>query len=222
MSEVSKWKLRYTEALDEEVRRLLAKLVAVYYRFLDRPGVEIRTVFAPDDLVVNGRASPGKTVLASTREHELHGIGAWLYFSWEWWSQATTEQREALLDHLLAHLWYDTEHERLCLLRPDLQEFAAVWQRRGDWNDRLKRASRILQGKLPGLEAESETPPQDREIPAAPGVPPGPVVQRVVCDLCPRPGDGVESVTIMGGGHEVTLTAETRRKIDRMLAWEQR
>jgi hypothetical protein len=153
---MSDWKLKYADELDGNLAVLLARVMRSCHPLLDRPSLDIRTVFVPVDLVVNGRPSPGKVLLASPREHELQGVDAWLYISWGWWQPATPDQREALLDHLLAHLWYDDDHKRLCLLRPDLQEFAAVWQRRGDWNDRLERARRVLQGQLPGLDGSGE------------------------------------------------------------------
>jgi hypothetical protein len=49
-----------------------------------------------------------------------------------------TKDRDALLDHLLSHLDRDDDGD-LCVVRPDVAEFAAVIARRGAWNADLLR-----------------------------------------------------------------------------------
>lgn len=80
----------------------------------------------------------------------------------EVWVAITDEQREALLDHELAHCgveYDDHDNKKLVMYAHDLEEFNEIVERHGAWKGDVKRFGEKLQArqmKLPEEEPEKE------------------------------------------------------------------
>lgn len=67
------------------------------------------------------------------------------------------ERREAFLDHVLGHFWYDYEKGAWSVEGPEFGEFAEVLKRRGFWrpDHRLRRFARTMSEQLSLLDDEA-------------------------------------------------------------------
>jgi len=76
------------------------------------------------------------------------------------WTGATIEFKEALVDHELSHCWYDSETDRYSMIDHDIAEFTAIVKRHGAWKSDLDQFFKAAkQTKLTFSEAvEPETP----------------------------------------------------------------
>ena len=134
-----------------------------------------------------------------------------------WWDDADVQQRLALVDHLLCHCGWSVAKEKTLLEKHDFEGFRDEVERHGAWSPQLTEVERQLNLFVPGIGSIDGMDEADVDE----------AVERVVGDqflrhaqaLCPKPGSGVESVTISSGGRPgVTLTAEDGKKIAAMRA----
>ena len=119
-------------------------------------GIPITYVFRDKHAKTNGKPVMGKA-------RKVSGLNAWLanddgddFFAIEiaedLWQYLTDDQKVALVDHELSHLWVDTKDgvEVLSVLPHDLEEFRGVVERHGLWQPDLEAfaASMARAGQL--------------------------------------------------------------------------
>jgi hypothetical protein len=70
-----------------------------------------------------------------------------------YWNGATVEQRNALVDHELCHVQLTDGDHLVYFIGHDIEEFADVVKRHGEWNSDIRRMKDVFEQKyLPGLE----------------------------------------------------------------------
>jgi hypothetical protein len=168
---------------------------------------------------VDGHLQLGKLKRASDLDRELAAYDFVVMLNAEFWQDAAVSdaQRRALLDHELCHGAVkvdgdgepvrDTKDRVVYRTRKhDVEEFSEIVERHGLYKRDLERFASALrrskQGTLPlGPDAVDK-------------VAHDPAVQDALRRIAPKPGSGVESVTISSGGESVTLTQEDRQRMD--------
>jgi len=106
--------------------------------------------------------------------------------NWTTWGALEVPQRIALIDHELCHAGVDAETGKWGLLHHDVEEFGDVVRRWGLWLPDLKEFGTVIRAQL-------EIFPSTEKLVGA------------LAALAPKPGSGIDSVTISAGGEEVTL-----------------
>lgn len=166
---------------------------------------------------VDGRVTLGKCKRASDLDRELADYDFVIILRQEFMEDAAVEdwQRVALLDHELSHaaLKYDpktgepVEDERgrkvYRMVKHDIEEFSSVVARHGIYKRDLEHFAMALQ----------QSKAKQRPLPLDGAVADDPAVQKAIRAIAPRPGSGIESVTISHGGESVTLTQEDARHL---------
>jgi hypothetical protein len=184
------WKLAQSGDLDDNAGDMLRDVIRAYHPALENH--DLALLFKPKRSLSLGQEVLARAGLTTLREKLLgDDVEAVITVAWDWWEGASAASREALLDHELSHFGVNDEGE-LCLVGHDVQEFTAVWRRRGNWTEGLRHAAEVLQMQLPGLA------------------------------LIPTEGGDIESVTLSSGGKSVTLTAESGRGLRDMAAATQK
>jgi len=134
----------------------------------------------------------GKDVWASLKKpsplervlYEEERIDYILVVALDVWEELSEDYRRALIDHELSHAGgLDLDRDEWTLVGHDIEEFANVVRRHGAWR-----------GDVQAFLAAT------RDVDPAQGIIPG-----LIESLRPRPGSGVESVTLSSGGRSVTL-----------------
>lgn len=144
-------------------------LVAEHHRHL--LNVRVRYLFTdakpPKKLTCKGFANPTiltplHRFLSSGGGDQEEGDHVAVVVNRELWGALDDEQRRAVIDHALAHIWLDTGDDgddKLVRLEHDLAEFAEVIRRHGLYLDAMRpTADAIRQLDLPTL------PLGDREL----------------------------------------------------------
>lgn len=162
----------------------------------------------------DGQVVLGKCKKCGDLEREAHGFDFIIILNYEFWMHAETTkaQRLALLDHELCHAAVKMDEEGVAKMdthnrpvwrirRHDVEEFREIVERHGIWKQDLQAfAEAIRQAKQEPLLAD----------------PPPPVLRAVRNNY---PKGGFDSWTISAPGEKaVTLTKETRQKINKKLA----
>lgn len=167
---------------------LMARLIEKYHDDLTQARIALawNLSWKPD---VDGRLRLGAMKVASDLDRELSEFDLVVVLSREFWTHpnVTDKQREALLDHQLAHGALqrsknlepaEDEKGRKCyrIRKHDIEEFSAVVERHGIWKKELENfAQALMRNKQRSLfeskdderdEAEREAP--DSEAVAAP------------------------------------------------------
>ncbi|HUX01769.1 MAG TPA: putative metallopeptidase [Phycisphaerae bacterium] len=156
----------------------------------------------------DGKVQLGQAKKASDLDRELHGHDLVILLNRSWWNQFQPEQQRALMDHELCHCEVakdddgetkQDEKGRIVyrIRKHDVEEFREVVARHGVWKSDLEQFV---------ATAKDANTPLFR------------TVAKGLRSLCPKEGDGVSSITLESGGKSVTLTPETGKKIDKMLA----
>ncbi len=139
----------------------------------------------------------------------------------QWWFDADDNQRRALVDHLLCHCGYRVLEKKSYLRHHDFEGFRAEVERHGAWSPELMQAQ--VQMNYGGDETDGEDDTErdeDQQDEAVERLTRDPQFLRAARDPAPAEGSGVDTVEISAGGRTVTLTSETRRRVNEMLKQE--
>lgn len=171
---------------------------------------------------VDGIVKLGKCKKASDLDRELAAYDFVIVLRQEFYQDATVtdDQRKALLDHEITHatVRLDKDGEPMRdergrvvyrTRKHDVEEFSEIVARHGIWKRDLERmASAMRRPKQLNL----------LDTPAVAGdaarVASDPKVQDALRRLAPKPGSGIDTVTISAGGKAVTLTQADRQRMD--------
>lgn len=209
----------------EAMYPMLEQIVGAHHEDLDRTNARIALAWAMSwKADADGIVKLGQCKKASDLDRELAAFDFIVLLNMEWWQDAevTDDQRRALLDHELCHaaLKYDTDGDAVRdekgryvyrTRKHDIEEFSSVVERHGLYKRDLERFYAAIrsgkQGRLPLQELDDKI---DVARLAA-----DPKIREAVRRMAPRPGSGIESVTIgTPGGKQVTLTQADRKRMD--------
>lgn len=169
---------------------------------------------------VDGRLTLGKCKRASDLDRELHEFDFVVMLNAEWWQHADVKdnQREALLDHEVSHCapkldevgeQMEDERGRKCwrMVKHDIEEFSGVVERHGLYKRDLEVFAVALRRRQGSLLEETELSP-DQIAKHVGRLAADPKVIAAIERLRPKPGSGIDSVTISHGDQSVTLRAD--------------
>jgi hypothetical protein len=180
---------------------------------------------------VDGRVTLGKCRRASDLDRELHPYDFVILLNYEWWQheQVTDHQREALLDHELSHAapkldqhGHQVEDEKDRKVwrtrKHDIEEFSGVVQRRGVYKRDLEsfaqalHIGRMTNGQKSILERVDEIN-ENATDDAAQRLAADPKFRRALENIRPKPGSGIDKVSISADDHGVTLHASGKTEV---------
>lgn len=140
------------------VREMAQPLINAYHRHLE--GVRIEYVFSSTTPKKGGKEVWGTARLITNLNaylagEEDDGDGNAPFFvmtiSELVWVVLEPAQKQALVDHELAHMFRDDDG--LKLLPHDLEEFHAVYARHGNWKDDVTVFEKLVEQRLAGQQA---------------------------------------------------------------------
>ncbi len=137
------WKLKEAADLDTTAQGLMHSVLREHHSRLVNQTIVV--LFRPKPRIHKGFATIGHATATGERERLLAQVDGCITIAWSWWQKATTEQREALLDHELSHFDVGEKSGRLGTVGHDVEEFISVWRRRGAWIESLRQAEKALQ-----------------------------------------------------------------------------
>jgi hypothetical protein len=153
-----------------DVERIGRNLIQKHHRHLLLQGVRVDFVFRSDTPKKNGREVWGTArkvsslaaYLAGNEDLEGDVNGAAMFvvtISWPIWQIITEEQKVALVDHELCHLWAEMEQDDngdekliLSILGHDLEEFRAIVARHGMWKGDVQQFADAVKALQPALQ----------------------------------------------------------------------
>lgn len=206
------------EESDSNMYEMLRELVNDHHEEIREARIALawNTSWKPD---VDGRVTLGKCKKASDLDRELAPYDFVIILRREFWEHGATtdEQRRALLDHELCHAArkYDSGGEPVYdergnpvfrIRKHDIEEFTEVIQRHGIYKRDLERfAAALFRSKQRALPLESDDEVAER-------IARNPKVRQAIESLRPKPGSGIDSVSInVPGKKPVVLRAKERR-----------
>jgi len=131
----------------EIVENLAGRLLPTYHAELAT--ARIQYIFVDVAGKKNGRPVLGKVRKVSGALEYLLEIDFLMEVAADKWNDLNSEQREALIDHLLERCTGEEDEKtgnmKWQLREPDVQEFATVLRRHGAWNDDLVNLITVAQ-----------------------------------------------------------------------------
>lgn len=111
---------------------------------------DIACVFRSEPAKSGGKENAATIRKAGDRDRLLHGKDLVLEVAKPIWDGMTEAQREALVDHELCHVAEagadeDTGRMKWAIVAHDVEEFAAVIERRGLWAPHVRRFGEVVQ-----------------------------------------------------------------------------
>lgn len=170
-----------------EADRLVWHVIEKWHKHLE--GASIVALGRPKAAKKDGKTVFASLSLATPKDRALldHECDYILTIGLDAWATLTPKQQLACIDHEMCHgLGYDPEKGTWLLVGHDVEEFAVIVQRHGWWRPDLERFREATRD----VEAPQMT------------------IEEAMENLRPKPGSGIESVTIRSGEHSVTLRAE--------------
>ncbi len=127
-------------ATAESVQELAQTLIGQYHDHLAT--ARIKYVFKEKSGKKGGRVVPGKPRKISGVLEFLLEADFLIEVGLDWWNDASSEARTALVDHLL-ECCHGEEDEKTGAMKwslrdPDVHEFPTILRRRGSWNKELE------------------------------------------------------------------------------------
>lgn len=147
----------WTKAKDE-VLELAQELIEEHHPDLSDAAIGI--VFRDTAPVSNGKVTLGQASKVPPKMLPYLDLDFLIWLAADFWEDATSVQRRALLDHELCHC---SSFEGENTIRPhDIEEFAEIVERYGYWNSGLVVArpafEAAMQYPLPGLNGDAGQP----------------------------------------------------------------
>jgi len=99
------------------------------------------------------QTNPGTASAASAVDQSVHHRHFRIQVNGNWWEKATSEQRQALLHHLLCHCWYVDGKPRL--VKHDFCGFVSEVRHHGAWTRELRHFEDAMKQQVLPLEPES-------------------------------------------------------------------
>lgn len=136
-----------TYSTAEIVENLAGRLLPTYHAELAT--ARIQYIFVDVAGKKNGRPVLGKVRKVSGALEYLLEIDFLLEVAADKWNDLNSEQREALIDHLLERCTGEEDEKtgamKWTIREPDVQEFATILRRHGAWNDELVNLIQVAQ-----------------------------------------------------------------------------
>jgi len=135
----------YREDLD--LKTVASGLIAKHYPLLKE--ISIAYLFRDEVSITNGKAIAGRMIKCDDRSKALHGKDVIIEIAYPIWEDATTNFREALMDHELMHIGlkvdgqgqiekFDNGSPKIYARMHDVEEFNEVLERHKQWNTQLR------------------------------------------------------------------------------------
>jgi hypothetical protein len=157
----------YTPA--PEVERIAYELIPEYHKHLCHFDVRIKYLFRNDTPQKGGklvwaqaRKVTGLNAFLAGEEREDGAIDKSFFVivvSEKVWMTLDAKQKTALIDHELAHCWAEENDKGelvLSMLEHDLNEFAAIVERYGNWRKDIEQFLRAAKRHQGALEFEDD------------------------------------------------------------------
>ena len=145
----------YFEAPDDVVE-IFSNLIKEHHHHLRYAKIAI--IIKDKAPVTQGRETLAKATKVSDQYQAIADYDFIIWVAQDSWSRCTPDQRHALADHELCHCGGNHE-EGWIINKHDIEEFQAVLDRHGPWNEELIVMGRRLSGQqlalgLEGVEVE--------------------------------------------------------------------
>lgn len=139
-----------------EAEVLAKDLIAKYHTHLQQ--ADIAYLFTDKSLKQLGKPLLGKAAKASPILRHFSGHDFIILFPEELWSSLNPEQRKALVDHELCHCGADPESGGVRVVGHDVEEFYAIIERHGFWQQDLQDLAVNVSMQLELLEERHDKP----------------------------------------------------------------
>ena len=132
---------------DPDLRAVASGLIAKHYPLLKH--VKIAYLFRDEVAVSNGKAIAGRMIKCDDMNKALHAHDVVIEIAGPIWADATSQFREALMDHELMHIGLKVDGQgelerkengapRIYNRMHDVEEFNEVLERHMQWNAQLR------------------------------------------------------------------------------------
>jgi len=132
----------------EEVELIAESLIPNYHPELAT--ARIKYLFVEKAPKKGGRELPGKASKVSGKWEHLTELDFTIEVPAPTWDEASNEQRQALVDHLLEYCTAEEDEKtgdfKWLIREPDVREFSSILQRHSCWNDTLTDFVTVAQG----------------------------------------------------------------------------
>ena len=137
---------KYEESIN--LRNLAENLIKEHHENLKV--LKIAYEFRDEAAISNGKVVAGKCIRVDDRNLTLHGYDVIIELAKDVWSEATNKYQTAIMDHELSHIGIRFEEDgepsrdpssnriKVFLRHHDIEEFAAVLERYGDYHADLR------------------------------------------------------------------------------------
>lgn len=144
-------------SLAPEVETLAKKIIEKYHDHLF--GARIKYLFKNDKWIKKGKVILGQAKMAAEDVRFISDFDFIIIINRNAWNNATSDVREALIDHELHHCLVEIENNgesKFSILDHDVQEFIPIVGRYGLWQEDLKKLVEAAQEESNDSKVVSE------------------------------------------------------------------